>query len=66
MRDDLNCNRFAILASEVEPDQQSGGVVAAQGRAASRRVALVAQSTQGTPRSVQDVANSISAEEIQT
>ena len=52
MRDVLSCNRFAILASEAEPEQESGGAVAAQGSVPSRRVALVAQSAQGTPRSV--------------
>ena len=28
MRDVLSCNRFAVLASRAEPDQQSGGIVA--------------------------------------
>ena len=54
----LSCNRFAFLASEAEPEQESGGAVAAQVRVPSRRVALVPQSAQGTPRSIQDVAAS--------
>ena len=51
----LSCNRFAILASEAEPEQEA---VAGQVRVPSRRVALVPQSAQGTPRSIQDVAAS--------
>ena len=51
----LSCNRFAILASEAEPEQEA---VAGQARVPSRRVALVPQSAQGTPRSIQDVAAS--------
>ena len=54
----LSCDRFAILASEAEAEQASSGAVAAQVRVPSRRVSLVPQSAQGTPRSIQDVAAS--------